>query len=188
MAQDRRVTRTKASLTRALFELSEEKDFSKITITELSRRANVDRKTFYLHFQSLDDVLEAFYEEALRRVQEGLEREGVFQRKIDLAGFFRVLGGVIAEDMPLYRRLAAGSGYTYFIERLRKLLKTVVENALTQQGVWDEMEIRFYSEFYAAGVMRAYLAWFRGDVKLEEEELTRLMVRAVSQNADQSQE
>lgn len=187
MAQDRRVIRTKASLTRALFELLEEKDFSRITITELSRRAGVDRKTFYLHFQSLDDVLEAFYEEALSRVQEGLEREGLLDGRIDLTGFFQVLDGVIAEDAPLCRRLAAGSGYTYFIERLRKLLKTAVENALTQQGGRDETEIRFYSEFYAAGVMRAYLAWLRGDVELDEEELTRLMVRAVNQGIGGSQ-
>lgn len=111
MAQDKRVARTKAALTRALFELLEEKEFSKLSITELTQRAGVDRKTFYLHYQSVDEILEEFYEEALRRLQEGLERERIFGERVDVPGFFRVLSSVMAEDMPLYRRLAAGSGY-----------------------------------------------------------------------------
>ena len=60
MAADRRVTRTKAALTAALFELLGEKDFSKISVTELTRRADVDRKTFYLHYQTVDEILEEF--------------------------------------------------------------------------------------------------------------------------------
>lgn len=188
MAQDKRVARTKAALTRALFELLEEKEFSKLSITELTQRAGVDRKTFYLHYQSVDEILEEFYEEALRRLQEGLERERIFGERVDVPGFFRVLSSVMAEDMPLYRRLAAGSGYTYFVERLRQLLKVAVEDALKRQGGRDEMEIHFYSEFYAAGVMRAYLAWLKGELALEEERLARLMGQTVTQGLSQSRE
>lgn len=188
MTQDKRVVRTKASLTRALFELLEEKEFSKISITELTRRAKVDRKTFYLHYQSLDEILEEFYEGALHRLQKGLERERIFGERVDIPGFFRVLSGVMAEDMPLYRRLAMGSGYTYFMERLRQLLKDAVEDGMTRQGGRDEMEIRFYSEFYAAGVMRAYLAWLKGDLALEEARLARLMGQTVNLDLTQSQE
>lgn len=181
MAQDRRVTRTKTALTKALFELLGEKEFSKISITELAHRADVDRKTFYLHYHSVDEILEEFYEEALEQLQEGLEREGVFGQRVDMPGFFRVLNGVMAEKMPLYRRLARGSGYTYFMERLRALLKRAVEDALRCQGSHSESHIRMCGEFYAAGVMRVYLEWLKGDLELTEDQFADWVGQMVNQ-------
>lgn len=169
MAQDRRVVRTKAALTRALFELLGEKEFSKISVTELTQRADVDRKTFYLHYHSVEEILKEFYEDALAQLQQGLERDKVFGGdQVDMPGFFRVLNGVMAENMPLYRRLAKGAGYTYFMEQLRSVLRGAVENALAAQGSTDQTNIRLCGEFFAAGIMRVYLAWLKGELDLTE--------------------
>ena len=185
VAQDRRVVRTKTALTRALFELLGEKEFSKISITELAQRADVDRKTFYLHYHCVEEILEAFYEDALAQLQEGLEREQVFGEQVDMPGFFRVLNGVMAENMPLYRRLAKGSGYTYFIEQLRSVLRSAVENALVAQGNTDQTHIRMCGEFFAAGAMRVYLAWLKGELELTEEQFAQWVGRMVSQGLTQ---
>lgn len=182
MAEDRRVVRTKSALTAALFELLGEKDFGKISVTELTDRANVDRKTFYLHYQRTEEILEEFYEDAISRLQTDLERAEVFgQEKMDMAGFFRVLSGVVAKDMPLYRRLASGSGYTYFMERLRTLLKSAMEDALRCKGETDETQLRMSAEVYAAGVMRAYREWLAGDLALDAEEFATRIGRMVCQ-------
>lgn len=184
MAQDRRVVRTKTALTKALFELLGEKEFSKISITELAQRADVDRKTFYLHYHSVDEILEEFYEEALEQLQEGLEREQVFGQQVDMPGFFRVLNGVMAEKMPLYRRLARGSGYTYFMERLRAVLKSAVEDTLRRQASRDDIHIRMCGEFYAAGIMRVYLEWLKGDLGLTEDEFADWVGAMVNQGLE----
>ena len=180
MAQDRRVVRTKAALTRALFELLGEKEFDKISITELAQRADVDRKTFYLHYRSVEEILEEFYEDTIARLREGLERERIFDGQVDMPGFFRVLNGVIAENMPLYRRLVRGTGYTYFIEQIRAVLQHAVEDALAVRGVVDQTHVRLCSEFFAAGVMRAYLVWLRGEVELTEEQFAEWVGQVVS--------
>lgn len=182
MAQDRRVIRTKAALTQALFELLGEKEFSRISITELTRRADVDRKTFYLHYRSVEEILEGFYEDALARLQQGLEQEHIFSSaQVDMPGFFRVLNGVMAENMSLCRRLAQGSGYTYFMERLRAILKGAVENALRRRGERDEIHIRMCAEVYAAGIMRAYLEWLKGGLPLDEEQFADQVGQMVNQ-------
>lgn len=41
----------------ALLDLMKEKDFSMISITELAKRADLDRKTFYRNFHSKEDVI-----------------------------------------------------------------------------------------------------------------------------------
>ena len=45
--EDRRVRRTINSLKKAYIELLEEKDSHKITVTELSEKAMINKKTFY---------------------------------------------------------------------------------------------------------------------------------------------
>lgn len=181
MAVDRRVTRTKAALTAALFELLGEKDFSKISVTELTRRADVDRKTFYLHYQTVDEILEEFYEESLRHLRGAIQREGIFQGpNIDMVAFFRVLCGLVSKDMPLFRRLAQGGGYTYCMERIRALLRDGMEDYFRRQGGHSEAELKLLGEFYAAAVMRAYLIWLRGELDMDETQLAETVGKAVS--------
>ena len=51
-------TNTKQMLAEALIVLSNKKDFSKITISELVSYCNINRKTFYYHFTDIYDLLE----------------------------------------------------------------------------------------------------------------------------------
>lgn len=41
----------------ALIQLINEKDYDYITITEICKRAGVNRSTFYLHYETVDDLL-----------------------------------------------------------------------------------------------------------------------------------
>jgi AcrR family transcriptional regulator len=54
---DRRVQRTRELLRSALMQLVQEKGYDAITIEEITERANLGRTTFYLHYQSKDDLL-----------------------------------------------------------------------------------------------------------------------------------
>ena len=60
---DPRVRRTRKWLQRALSELIEEKDYQSISIAEITDRADVARPTFYLHYNSKDDLLLSFLDE-----------------------------------------------------------------------------------------------------------------------------
>lgn len=48
-------------LLNALLVLMEKQEFSKITITELCKKAGVTRLTFYRHFESKEDVLQDYF-------------------------------------------------------------------------------------------------------------------------------
>lgn len=54
---DRRVQRTRALLNNALMQLIPEKGYDHVTIEDITERANLGRTTFYLHYQSKDDLL-----------------------------------------------------------------------------------------------------------------------------------
>ena len=54
---DRRVRRTRTLIKQAFVELLKEKKLSSITITEITRRADIDRRTFYLHYSGMEDII-----------------------------------------------------------------------------------------------------------------------------------
>ena len=54
---DLRYTRTEEVIQKTFREMLQEMDYSQITIKELTQRANINRKTFYLHYVTLDALL-----------------------------------------------------------------------------------------------------------------------------------
>ena len=50
--------RSKEWLLDALLQIMKEKSYREITIKELTKRAGLDRKTFYRHFKNKDEILE----------------------------------------------------------------------------------------------------------------------------------
>ncbi|WPG32940.1 TetR/AcrR family transcriptional regulator [Lactiplantibacillus plantarum] len=55
--QDLRVQRTINSIYDAFKRLICEKEYSKITVTELAKMAQINKKTFYRYYPTLDDLL-----------------------------------------------------------------------------------------------------------------------------------
>ena len=53
---DRRQIKTKKAIISAFITLLQEKNLLKISITELAHFADIDRKTFYLHYKSIDSL------------------------------------------------------------------------------------------------------------------------------------
>lgn len=71
-----RTTRTRESIFESLFELLEEKDFDKITIQNLTERAQINRATFYAHFQDkyelVDEIIRKSAEELIQKHTNGV--------------------------------------------------------------------------------------------------------------------
>ena len=55
---DRRTRYTRQTIRDTLLELMEEKGFQHVTVTEVCKRAEINRGTFYLHYLDLNDVLD----------------------------------------------------------------------------------------------------------------------------------
>ena len=71
MKTDRRVQRTRELLQKALIELISESGYDAITIQDIVDRANVGRTTFYLHYNSKDDLFVSCHEAIVREFPSG---------------------------------------------------------------------------------------------------------------------
>ncbi|WP_300561507.1 TetR/AcrR family transcriptional regulator [Companilactobacillus sp.] len=108
--EDLRVQRTISSIYKAFEQLICEKEYSKITVKELSELAQINKKTFYRYYPTLDDLLtemQAKYAEAY------LEEVKEFQYPRDLAKSVRTFFTYSASQGKAYDRItsSAGGGY-----------------------------------------------------------------------------
>ena len=62
---DRRTRYTRQTIRDTVLALMEERPFSRVTVTQVCREAEMNRGTFYLHYQDLEDVLDDILTEML---------------------------------------------------------------------------------------------------------------------------
>jgi AcrR family transcriptional regulator len=67
---DRRILKSQEAIKKAVIELMSEKSFDQITIQDISGRANVSRRTIYLHYMDKFDLLDKLIEEHINELSE----------------------------------------------------------------------------------------------------------------------
>jgi AcrR family transcriptional regulator len=119
---DPRVRRTRRLLQEALLALAEERDFAAITVGEITRRADVNRNTFYLHYRDKDDLvsqtLDALFDELTAPSRTFVDSHKALAQDVvpdSTLALFQELG----HRRGLYRRLMGEAGSTVFADRLR---------------------------------------------------------------------
>ncbi|MDD7327762.1 MAG: TetR/AcrR family transcriptional regulator [Lachnospiraceae bacterium] len=89
-SSDLRVQKTVKAVKQALVTLIMQKPYRQIRVDELDKEAMINRQTFYSHFASIDNVLEAIGEDMLGELQEGLKA----LVPADLRGGWRFFTGI----------------------------------------------------------------------------------------------
>jgi AcrR family transcriptional regulator len=67
---DRRILKSQEAIKKAVIELMSEKNFDQITLQEISDRANVSRRTIYLHYLDKFDLLDKLIEEHINELKD----------------------------------------------------------------------------------------------------------------------
>ncbi len=171
---DRRQIKTKKAIYAAFFDLLEEKDMSKISITELARKANIDRKTFYLHFNSVSDIYNELGSKMVGILKEtitGFGRGGAIDSPYEL---FMTINQILTEKLDLLRKIVRNNDFTAFIFKIKdefcnELMK------MYEQAEYDNVEqFKLKAEFIASGTVCMYLRWLKGESDISMDELALL--------------
>lgn len=176
---DKRVIRTKKAIKAALFRIMEEKDISSISISELTREANVNRRTFYTHYHSITDILEEIegdLVEALGRLVEGIDRKTPRQSAYDL---FIGLNKLITVEFSYYFQLVRVDMRSMLMSRLKNVIKGMTDTLLEQLCKRHGANAAAISPFVVGGFFNMYLEWHNHPDDLTIEQAAELAGRLV---------
>lgn len=159
---DRRVEKTQACIRNAFVDMLTEMDYEAITVAELAKRANIDRKTFYLHYKSKDDLLHSLEEEHAQEIRRLLsELEWSSGALPDMGTLQNALAEAFETVAPVHRRVALTPSYAFILIDELRLLQTAFRDVLAEctQLAGDQLEL--YAEYCAGGLLALYWRWLR---------------------------
>ena len=181
--QDRRVQKTKKAIRGAFLKLMSEKDIDRITVKELAETADVDRKTVYNYYGSVQEIGDELSNE-LFELFETQTQEYSYQLSNPYESF-GALTKILSENLELYGQLINLNVNSHFFQVSVNYFKSKIREALKQRGGLSEIQVEFTTEYLTNGLFAAYRCWFNSDRSLSLEEFAsdmgKLVVDGVSE-------
>jgi AcrR family transcriptional regulator len=160
---DRRVIRTRRLLRDALMELILEKSYDKVTVQEITERANVGRATFYLHYpggkeELLLRNLGEIYDDLVLRIKQR-KREAFMSGRPSLVAFEHA-----AEHQDLYLVLLRGQGASVLTQRIREYVANLIQQELLEEHDNSPVPPEIVAHFMAGSLIALITWWLENDM------------------------
>lgn len=175
----------------ALILLLEKKDIEYITIKEICEYAGVNRSTFYLHYESINDLLD----ETLNYIINKL----INHFKIEPKEFIDNINNSDKEDLKLIN-VKYLKPYLEFIKDNKRVFISAFKNSITMKSnekyynleryvlnpILDKFEIpdykkKFILRFYINGIMGIIQEWILNDCDEKIENIINIIMECVKQ-------
>lgn len=166
---DRRVQYTKMFLRNALLELMKEKPIGKITPTELCRKANINRNTFYSHFSCVEELMQSIENELSEQM---LRHINTFTSANDILSFLTGICQVIQDNADLFRTFLSDNGDPDYLPRMLAHVHDKAINDWRSRGFhFDDQDMELFFSFVSHGSVAVIRDWLSGGMKKTPEEL-----------------
>lgn len=167
---DPRVLRTRKLIMDAFIKLSETKEFSDITVKNITEEAMINRATFYYHFQDIYDLLEKVLSEVLL---VNLNYEAYKDRELDEETLIQIFSTITEFQKSLSTRCYRG--YEDTIARIiRDQLKVILHKMLLRKADSKETEtLKITAAILGWGIYGASIEWRKSGVNASPEEFIR---------------
>ncbi|MCR5771952.1 MAG: TetR/AcrR family transcriptional regulator [Butyrivibrio sp.] len=174
---------------KAFIELLSIKDVQYITIKEICEKAGVNRSTFYLHYENINDLLEETIDYINNDFRHSFELDG--------DGFVNRIEELPLEDLILikreylipyleyvkghknvYRAAVNNSVIMRSEQKMSSLYMRVLKPIFIRFGI-PENEQKYWMKFYINGVMAIVFEWLKNDCKESVEEIFSIIEKCI---------
>jgi Transcriptional regulator len=182
---DRRAIRTKKMIRNALSELIEEKGFSNISITDLTARADINRGTFYLHYNDKYDLLEQVENEVIQEIHDHATSVGCLDTlNIDFIDkpipFMTRIFEYFKDNAGFMKAIFGPKGDPVFQRKLKKFIEAEMFEKKSVSTLNKDTTM-VPEEYFVSYVLSAHLGalqqWLESGMKESPEEMSLILSR-----------
>ena len=168
--------RSRQMIKKAFAEMLNEKDISKITVTDIVEKAGISRGTFYAHYMDVYDLYNAIQNNVMEAVRETMDAIGAKTLLVDptevLTGAFRFL----EEKKAYYKLFITTSRSNELVDRIvtyvGERLTSEAEESFSEE---DLKEIKLFIYYSLGAIESLARAWLDDIVPLSAEECSALI-------------
>ena len=169
---------TKNALAMALKDLMREEPFSKITITDICKKCQMNRKSFYYHFKDKYDLVNWIYDTEFIEAVSNKDYHSIWEFFVDICRYF-------SDNRAFYQAALDIEGQNSFSEHFKDFLEPVLE-AYLKDAFHGKKLRQFQIDFYVDGFTCAIERWLKNTDPISPEDFVE-GIRAcilISQDSD----
>ncbi|HBQ64453.1 MAG TPA: TetR family transcriptional regulator [Clostridiales bacterium] len=174
---DRRTRYTKTAIRQALLELLGSRPIGRITVTDICKRAEINRGTFYSYYTDPYHLLSGIENELLEKIKMSMENSMVHGKITDL--LLEILKA-IQQNADLCRNLFSEYGDKQFIRRIIDISRDrgIAEwKAIAGNAHPDTLELLY--SYTAEGTVGIIRVWLQSGMKQSPAELADLIDKLI---------
>ncbi len=173
-----RNTETKSLIKDAFTVLMKEKGFQTLTVSDITRKAGINRGTFYLHYVDKYDLLEKLEEDLLDDLTEILLKkyDNHFDNPKEIIPYQAILSALyyVKDDFDFIQVLISKNGDMSFINRFKELLQKSMKEGILKTGILNfsrkGLPEDYANEILLSSTASVILLWIKkGGVETPEE-------------------
>jgi AcrR family transcriptional regulator len=152
-------------------------EYGKITIKELTARAQINRKTFYLHYPSLDDLLNEMQKELAEGFSKCIDSFGGI---MDISDITRAFFLYTDDHDVLKQRILCSGAYHATGEKIAYHIMDQNRKIIENDGRMDAHTQKIVAAYLTAGMLEVYRQWAIDGRKISIEKLIEITSRLIS--------
>lgn len=178
---DRRVIKTKKAIHNAFVELVTTKDVRSITVRDIAELADVNRKTFYNHYNDISELIDEMETEIIKAFDSamaGIDLVEALENPKEICRRLLAIGYSLKDICEHLMKIEYDGN---MVQKIAGALTESIRKTSGDQIHVDEPTLKMMMEFAVAGMLQAYQSWFYSDRKESIEQLSlRLSIMIVN--------
>lgn len=173
----------------ALVSLLEEKSLEYVTVKEICEKAGVNRSTFYLHYETIEDLLSECVENVNKKFLSYFgDRHKVFIEKIDAAPLEDLIFikdeylipylQFIDENRNVFNAAYNSPYAMQSTQKFERLYQYIFEPILDRFD-YPEAERKYAIKYYIDGIAAVVREWLKGGCKESKEDIAGVIFRCI---------
>lgn len=168
---DYRAEKTKNELKECFLYYLSRKPFNRITVTEITRRARLNRGTFYLHYQDTLDLYQDIEADVYHDMAQFFDQAYPSSQSSNLMHLVEALTHYVEQNKALFLLLNQPEAGGKTFHKFRQLFtqKVLQEEPANNSSEYDEIE----SLFIVSGVIAVIEQWLLEGLTLSQKEVAK---------------
>jgi AcrR family transcriptional regulator len=173
--EDRRIRITKLAIKESLVELMQEYPISKVSVKMICEAADINRSTFYAHYQDQYDLLTKIEKEVITDIKEHVVPISFTEKTgYGITQFTHMLDYVKA-NAALFKVLLSGNGDASFQNELMYLGQEKLIEELSDENHLDPRVMKYLELYAIAGVESIVYKWVTDGCTDETDKLSEMI-------------
>jgi AcrR family transcriptional regulator len=152
---DRRTQYTQSVIKEAFIQLLQKMPVEKISVTEICKIAEINRGTFYIHYQDPYDVLKQIESEYGNKIVNSIRQlweDGRYHNDLALLS-----PKTLASDDTLILLMTSNQRSSNLLQQIKEGLETILKPILMKQHGFSEEEAQVVIEYIFSGYYAVYM-------------------------------